>query len=498
MQAGYQYNKGAQAKAQKAAVKNSKKDKVLYGAVIKSEAALLSTTPQGTTVPSNGSASTTAKEFNERQLMGSNDPMLLKKQQVRDLALADLIRSEDSISNIGSPKSVVSAPPILMNITKELKSKLSQANLGLKPVDSRKSNVKVASDASSLGSHDSSKASATPVTNVEMTSTQQVPVNTDTATIGTTTDQALDDLEEKAPPPKEPQPKDLIRVDRMDTNLQEKAEELFNLLQAKRKEMDKDSTKSERFTAYDYKDAAVPDTRIAMKINKPKSGDWFSFVRVFNGKEDATIYQSPDVDYGIDLLKSIAIAKKRVDEGIYRPNSNIGETNGLGISDPDHIGSKRVMYKSNKGTHGVPKGVLYLMEPQLIRGHIRLYNKSGRPVVSRSSVSPYFQRIAKDIVERNTFEADDYAGIDSKEAADVNKFIEATKPIQPRNINRLNNADTIWQLKKRYEVLVGELSAGNQGKLVTSEMESILRDLIRMHALNADKGRELIRSLREF
>lgn len=144
------------------------------------------------------------------------------------------------------------------------------------------------------------------------------------------------------------------------------------------------------------------------------------------------------------------------------------------------------------------KGQLYLMLPQLIKGHIRLYNKSGRPVVSRSNVSPSFQRIAKDIVDRNTFEADDYSNVDPKESADVNKFIEATKPIQPRNINRLSNADTVWKMKKRYEVLVGELSAGNTGKLVRDEMETILRNLIRLHALNQDKGRELIRSLREF
>jgi hypothetical protein len=204
----------------------------------------------------------------------------------------------------------------------------------------------------------------------------------------------------------------------------------------------------------------------------------------------------------IDIEKSLDQAIQAVESGRLNVDRRTGEMSGAGFGDgdvdPELIGSSRVIYKSNKGADGVAKGQLYLMRPQLIKGHIRLYNKSGRPVVSRSNVSPSFQRIAKDIVERNTFEADDYSNVDPKESADVNKFIESTKPIQPRNINRLSNADTVWQLKKRYEVLVGELSAGNHGKLVRDEMETILRNLIRLHAMNQDKGRELIRSLRDF
>ena len=138
------------------------------------------------------------------------------------------------------------------------------------------------------------------------------------------------------------------------------------------------------------------------------------------------------------------------------------------------------------------------MQPQLIRGHIRLYNKSGRPVVSRSNVSPSFQNIARDIVERNAFEADDYKNLDPKETADANMFIQSTMPIQPRNINRLANSDTIWKMKKRYEVLVGEMAAGNDGKIVRDEMSEILKNLVRMHAMGESKGRDLIKALRDY
>jgi hypothetical protein len=103
-----------------------------------------------------------------------------------------------------------------------------------------------------------------------------------------------------------------------------------------------------------------------------------------------------------------------------------------------------------------------------------------------------------DIIERNTYEADDFSHLEPKEVADFNRFVALTMPIQPRGIDRLSNADSIWQMKKRYEVLVGELSAGNSGKLVRDEMANLLRGLIRLRAMSPDKGKQLIKELRDF
>jgi hypothetical protein len=298
-------------------------------------------------------------------------------------------------------------------------------------------------------------------------------------------------------------------LDPRGTVIQAKAIKLINLVNAAKIKAGVSTSKQFAFTPFKF-DGTQIDDRITMKpeaSNKEKAEAAKKNEKPkLKYRFDLTVGSSRTImkgNHGIDIDKSLDMAIQAIEQdNRLNVDRKTGERTGAGFGDgeldTERIGSSRVIYKSNKGANGVAKGQIYLMLPQLIKGHIRLYNKSGRPVITRSNVSPSFQRIAKDIVERNTFEADDYSTIDPKESADVNKFIEATKPIQPRNINHLSNADTIWQLKKRYEVLVGELSAGNTGKLVRDEMETILRNLIRLHALNIDKGRQLIRSLREF
>lgn len=535
MQSGYRYNRDAQAKALRIAVKNSKKDKVLYGAVIKAESGFQSTAPT-ITVASNGTTGTTnsstQKELQERQAMGSNDvnATLLKKLQERALILDATVRPQDSNSNAGSPRSVsstqskafsepmnakpradVGGPRIPLNLVDELKAQLTKGNFGLRPRDSRQSNVSVGTP-SSVGTPTSSVPSDATSTIAPIDRTPPVAVNTrnrlestmtigseysdslpiGSATIGSTEDMNTDQVLPKA---HDERTEEVKVVSIRDKAIQDDATKLYHHLQDIRNTRGAKESMSETMTPYSKSGTAVPKYRLKMTYNSNKS--YFSFQMIHDDTKASKTLKNNN-DLGVDLFQTLKIADGRAD-GQYRPEDigKVGLTNGLGIA-ADHIGSSRVVYKSRKGGHGLTKNQLYLMEPQLIKGHIRLYNKSGRPVVSRSNVSPQFQRIAKDIVDRNTFEADDYSNVDPKESADVNKFIEATKPIQPRNINRLSNADTIWQLKKRYEVLVGELSAGNTGKVVRDEMETILRNLIRLHALNQDKGRELIRSLRDF
>ena len=503
MQAGYSYNREAQAKALKAAVRNRKKDKVLYGAVIKAENAFgsksTSSTQTGAQTNSSGD--------------GSNDPTLLKKPEVSVVATVSAKTEPvkiDPFDKAANSTNMVGLNPLV----EELKKKLLLGNLGLKPVDSRQPNVSVgppitsapSNTTSMIPSIDRTPPVAVNTRNIRSDSTMTIgseysdssPIaDTTTATIGSATDMELEQLGQIPTPSND----NIQPIDRMDPKIQTAALDLFNKLQKDRADKGVNPSNSERFTARRSDGSTVPDLKVIMRLNKKgNTADnyWFSFIRynTETNREGKTIQKSPSVD-GIDILSSIKEANVNFNNGLFRPNAKPTETTGLGVGAPN-IGSSRVVFRSRKGGDGLTKNQLYLMLPQLIKGHIRLYNKSGRPVVSRSNVSPSFQRLAKDIVERNTFEADDYSGIDSKESADVNKFIESTKPIQPRNINRLSNADTIWQLKKRYEVLVGELSAGNHGKLVRDEMETILRTLIRLHAMNQDKGRELIRSLRDW
>ena len=532
MQSGYRYDRPAAAKALKSAVRNSKKDKVLYGAVIKSEGVFSTTItpgippPQPPTPPPNQPPPPAGQPNAARPPSNPNTPpsphigvhsrgvhplaaMLTGKTALKktnhsppkpqdreapfdqaslDSAISKLKKTDQTIR----PNPFTSAPETFEKKLQALKEKREAK--AQQPVDTRKSNVEVTTPAipslKELAESARIKAKNTTTNALErrfdtLKPTKGTPSTAPTSPLSTTPSiQYPEPSLATANPPTSPK-----KYDPHSEEIQSKAFELFTLVQEARVKAGEKSTKQTTITPFTYAGNQISD-RIIIKL-EPR----VSKLR-FDLKHGGSIMKD---NKGIDLLTSIKNALDLMKKSRYNVNRRTGEMSGLGIdSDPEKIGSQRVVYSARKDGKHVKKGQLYIMEPQLIKGHIRLYNKSGRPVVSRSNVSPSFQRMAKDIVERNTFESDDFSTLDPKETADANKFIEATKPIQPRNINRLSNADTVWQLKKRYEVLVGELSAGNTGKLVRDEMESILRNLIRLHAMNVDKGRELIRSLREF
>lgn len=554
MRAGYQRDRNASAKALTAAIKNSRKDKVLYGAVIKAESVfstmgtsslpplpptLIQPTPPPPP-PAAPSVSPSAPSMAPSSISSLTRPVhplaeLIGRRSGRTLPELRTTGSAGPTPT-STPSGPSSAPPSLSGDRVTLSPDVLSAAIGglrktppriappkktspllsefnekmaarISPVDSRKSNVELTSPTSGPSAPASTtiptSAARSPIavsppilqerTFETLKPTKGPPSSTaptsPTSSIATTL----------PPPPSSPPPSDASppspprkSYDPHGDEIQAKAAELFAHIQEARVKAGIKSTKQTTFAPFTLL-GQMPNDRIIMKLETNGK------LR-FDLKKRGTLMGKKG-DQGVDLMTSIENALDVMKKGRYNVNRKTGEMTGLGLNpdeDPTKISSDRVVYSSRKDAKHVKKGQLYLMEPQLIKGHVRLYNKSGRPVVSRANVSPSFQRMAKDIVERNTFEADDYATLDPKETADANKFIQATKPIQPRNIDRLSNADTVWQLKKRYEVLVGQLAAGNTGKLVRDEMETILRDLMRLHAMNMDKGRDLIRSLRAF
>lgn len=583
MKAGYERNRAASAKALKAAVKNSKRDGALYGAVIKAESVFsaMSTdsppqppaTPPPTTPATPAQVSTTSQPAQNATSQPTTPPTL-PPQSLSSLprpvhplmaALAsgkNVLRpaGERPVSNVpkSSPTttSSTSAPRAVFDEAM-IRSQLSQlkkvdrtiqqpkqptkqeqlaadslvAKSKLKPVNPREHNVAVASSPPTQSDvanraidtiQPTGPLNITPVVDVapqeRVYDTLKPKSSSPTAsTVASTYMDHLDE-EEKSdlPVPPDPVPQNTNQTDapkKIDlynikevteegTVAQSKAKEVLDKVNAERVKAGLIAVKSVTITAL-REDGTVHPFRLNVLLQK----NVYNFLLIIpatkeKGKSTRSLRYKPDTEFKVDVVLSLHLASERLNQGKYKnPTKEGAIKTGLGIGDPvvdDILNSPRVVFASRKAPPYVKRGQLYVMLPQLLKGHIRLYNRSGRPVVSRSNVSPSFQRIAKDIVERNTFEADDYSTLEDKETADANKFIEATRPIQPRNINRLSNADTIWQLKKRYEVLVGELSAGNTGKLVRDEMETILRSLMRLNAMSINKGRDLIKSLREF
>ena len=533
MQAGFQYDRKAAAKALKASLKNRRRDKVLYGAVIKQESVFSTgpaVSPQGPSPPEVKVGETTTLYSPPPAPPGApsapsapsaSQPTLSPEattslRRPLNPLLAELMgppalkptttKSEPpspdakprafDLATILSAKAKLKAvdktinPPVVQKTLAQLKAEQRPT-----PVDTREHNVVVGTPvetgAPSAQTTIIPTAISTPaaigdpiLSSLAATSAVSEKVKSGAeASAGKTPIIAKIDLSDSSNP--------------LGAGAQATAKTLFEMLQA---EIDKSGHAKNRtqqtITAYNAQDSPT-----ASKMTIALVDGIFKFTSSketsMAGSAKKNLRWHPDYpDRAVDVITSLKRAIKDIS------NSRVdrkGTVSGLGVGeDPDKIGSTRVVYRSSKNPNSVAKGQLYLMQPQLIRGHIRLYNKSGRPVVSRSNVSPAFQNIARDIVERNAFEADDYKNLDPKETADANMFIQSTMPIQPRNINRLANSDTIWKMKKRYEVLVGEMAAGNDGKIVRDEMSEILKNLVRMHAMGESKGRDLIKALREY
>lgn len=168
----------------------------------------------------------------------------------------------------------------------------------------------------------------------------------------------------------------------------------------------------------------------------------------------------------------------------------MGPQTGKGLETPGE--SVEFRHRHSKGKHK------YVLLPAYLKGSIRLFAKNGgNPIVSQKNASSAFLNIVKDIVESGTFSTADYKNVSPKEALNVNAFIKATKPLIPSAFAAVHNGADLHALRKRYQVLVGELSVGNTGQLVKEEMISILRTLERLKAISKPKVNDLIKGLKE-
>lgn len=466
MQAGYRRDPAESAKALKSKLKAKRRDSILYGAVIKQQSALSTignapippSTPGAPNVPSapvglpsigssqSGSQPSNEKLGNyERQYkLGGIDAKIIQEQ------LAKLKKNQDMIAR---------APILTKQQELEAMAKTQKANL--KPIDSRKPSVGI-----NAIPQTSTVASQSDIGEVSPMIPSAAPTITASANHPETEGLAKDLLE---------------RVNEI------------------REREGIESNKQVTITAYAY-DGSDTGARFIVRKETKKGDDTYRF----QVTPQSTSYEAKALtknDQGIDIPGSLRRALSKVSDGGYNAKAATASVNGLGFneSDPTKISSSRIAWMNSRDSgRKLPKGMIYVMGPSLLKGDLRVYSKSGKAVMSASKISPAFQRIVRDTIDRNTFDPQDYSTIEPSESADVNHFISISKPIAPSGIDRLANADGIWKLKKRYEVLVGELSAGNDGSLVRQEMEAILRSLMRMHAINPAKAKDLIKALHDY
>ncbi len=216
-------------------------------------------------------------------------------------------------------------------------------------------------------------------------------------------------------------------------------------------------------------------------MNKAENGSYRQSNRILNQTE-------------YNLRVSVWEALQRLN-AVNNPNIQWGKDNnlkGYGLED-----GRKLIWKHRR-SDGDPKAK-YVLLPHFMKGNVKVYGSTKKAAnVSYNNASPAFLRIVRDVVDSGTFQTADYNAVDPKEARYVNEFIRFAKPLIPNGTHfTASNASDIYELRKRYQVLVGELAAGNHGQMIKDEMIGILRDLQRLKAISVSKVQNLIKGLKE-
>ena len=95
------------------------------------------------------------------------------------------------------------------------------------------------------------------------------------------------------------------------------------------------------------------------------------------------------------------------------------------------------------------------------------------------------------------FEVDDYNNLGDQDKKVVDKLIYYLKLPSPDNMKNLSN-DENFKLKTKYEILIGELAAGNHGKLLIDEIKDTLKKLNDNKGITKYKYSVLLKAINNF
>lgn len=140
-------------------------------------------------------------------------------------------------------------------------------------------------------------------------------------------------------------------------------------------------------------------------------------------------------------------------------------------------------------------GNLFLNEKELKRGNLSISQPFSKSyVLHQKNISPLLKKMILDIANTLEFDKQDYYNLDGEEKRVIEKIIRAQKDMKEYNIKKLIDDDD-YKMKKRLQILVGQINAGNQSHLVKEEMRQLLKNLFDNRAISLYKYQQAIKSL---
>lgn len=140
-------------------------------------------------------------------------------------------------------------------------------------------------------------------------------------------------------------------------------------------------------------------------------------------------------------------------------------------------------------------GKFFINLESLRRGNLSIYRpKSNVMYLNKKSISPKLVQLIREIKQDKKFDINDYESLKESEKIIADKVINLAQVDYPVKMKRALD-ETIWNLKQRYEILLGSYNAGNDGKLVTDEIKSVLKELLKHKAISKTKHDYILKAI---
>lgn len=140
-------------------------------------------------------------------------------------------------------------------------------------------------------------------------------------------------------------------------------------------------------------------------------------------------------------------------------------------------------------------GKFHLSLPGLKKLNLTVYRpKSNVSYLNKKNISPRLVSIIQDMRLNKTFDLDEYNQLSNAEQIIADRMINLGKLDYPVKMKRTLD-ETVWNLKQRYEILLGSYNAGNDGKLVVNELKQVLGDLLKYRAISKAKHDYIVKAL---
>tara|TARA_R110000868_G_scaffold411584_1_gene705699 strand:- start:4107 stop:5552 length:1446 start_codon:yes stop_codon:yes gene_type:complete len=275
-----------------------------------------------------------------------------------------------------------------------------------------------------------------------------------------------------------------------------------------------ESTTSTQLTGLSLEEAESKIAELAKINNKTNFLEWFlSNVNTFNqGSSRANYTKMP---FGFNKNKTIKTKsmkgfnlddpikrdenKKIIDQAYEMFSRNKSDyasrTQGANYIAGNGLMGGRLVQGRYYNSYAPNFGNLFVNQKSLKKNNLtvsRPYSKSQ--LLSKKNITPLLKKMIFDIGNTLEFDKQDYHNLQKDEKIIIEKIIRLQKDMKDVNIEKLLEDDDS-KIKKRLEILVGEINAGNGSSLIKKEMKELLRKLYDNKAISNTKYQSSLKSI---